>query len=77
MARVPGKIPLIVGAGAGHTIGVRGNPTDELTLYAATGLEIEDRAGWAVRPELRLRAVKPWAGTIADFTLGVLRRLGA
>lgn len=74
--RPPIGIPLLFGAGFGHTLGVKGSPDDAPTLYVAAGLDIEDRAGWAIRPEIRIRAVDPWTGTIGDFTLGVRRRLG-
>lgn len=74
--RPPIGIPLLVGAGVGHTIGVKGSPDDDPTLYVAVGLDLEDRAGWAIRPEIRIRAVDPWVGTIGDFTLGVRRRFG-
>ena len=76
LARVPVGIPLLLGAGVGHTLGVKGNQEDDPTLYVAAGLELEDRAGWAVRPELRVRMVDPWVGTIADFTIGVRRSFG-
>lgn len=74
--RPPIGVPLLFGVGVGHTLGVKGSPEDDPTLYVAAGLDIEDRAGWAIRPELRIRAVDPWAGTMGDFTLGVRRRLG-
>jgi hypothetical protein len=76
LARVPVGIPLLFGVGVGHTLGVKGDPDDDATLYTALGLELEDRSGWAVRPELRVRAVDPWTGTIADFTIGVRRAFG-
>lgn len=76
LAHVPVGVPLLLGAGVGHTLGVKGNQDDDPTLYVAAGLELEDRAGWAVRPELRVRVVDPWAGTIADFTVGVRRSFG-
>ena len=76
LARLPIGIPLYLGAGAGRTVGLKGQPEDDFTVFGAAGLEFEDRAGWAVRPELRVRAVDPWAGTIADFTVGIRRRFG-
>ncbi len=75
LAQLPIGIPVYLGVGVGHTLGVKGDNDDDLTLFAAIGLEIEDRGGWAIRPEIRARAVDPWAGTIGDFTLGVRRRL--
>lgn len=77
LARPFAGLPLLLGVGAGHTLELKGNLDDVFTLYGAVGLELEDEAGWAVRPELRVRAVDPWAGTIADFTLGVRKRFGA
>lgn len=77
LLRIPGAVPLYLGAGVGHTLAVNGDTDDDPMLYGAVGLEIVDRAGWAIRPELRLRSVDPWAGSIADFTIGVRRRLGS
>lgn len=69
-------LPAYVGVGAGHALGVKGSPPNELTLYAALGVDLGNRDGWSVRPELRARAVDPWVGTIGDFTLGIRRELG-
>ena len=72
-----GAVPLRVGAGVGHSVAVDGRSQADPTLFAALGVDVEDRAGWAVRPEVRVRAVDPWAGTVAELTLGVRRRFGA
>lgn len=65
-----GLLPLYLGAGAGYDF-ESGGFEDEFTLHAALGLEMGVAPGVALRPELRVRAVDPWVGTMADFTLGV------
>ena len=37
----------------------------------AAGLDLSMGRRWVVRPEVRVRAVDPWAGTIADLAVGV------
>lgn len=77
LARPSMSIPLLVGLGVGHSATVKGTASDEVSLYGALAFDIEDRAGWAVRPEMRVRVLDPWVGTIAEFTLGVRRRFGS
>ena len=74
---VPGALPLRVAVGGGWSLGLGGWPEDDLTLFAALGLDLEVGSLWRVRPEVRVRAVDPWVGTISDFQVGIARRLGA
>lgn len=68
------RVPFYLGVGAGHTLGVKGEQEDDPTLFAALGIDLPLAPGWAIRPEMRVRAVDPWVGTIGDFTLGVRYR---
>lgn len=76
LAHLPSGFPLYLAVGAGHTLGVAGSPDDDPTLFAALGVDLGDPGGWGVRPELRVRTVDPWIGTIADFAISVRRRIG-
>lgn len=67
------SFPLYLGAGVGYTFESDGFE-DEPTLYGALGLDLTIAERWALRPELRVRAVDPWVGTMADFTVGVRRQ---
>lgn len=60
-----------VGAGAGGSLVVEGRADAELTLHAVLGLRIRANPNWHLRPEMRIRSVDPWTGTVADFTVGV------
>lgn len=66
-------LPLWFGAGAGYSIGVSGDPDNDLTLYGAVGLDLPFAGSWSVRPEVRIRSVDPWVGTIAEFTVGIAK----
>jgi len=70
-------LPVHLAAGVGYSIGVEGDPAEDFVLYGAIGADIEDRGGWAIRPEFRLRVIDPWAGTMGEFTLGMRRRFGS
>ena len=69
------RVPLYVGAGAGYSL-ESGDADDAPTLYGAVGLDLELARGWGVRPEVRVRIVDPWVGTMGDFTLAVRLHLG-
>jgi hypothetical protein len=69
-------VPLSLGAGVGDALGVRGDPPNEPTLFGALGLELPVAPTLAIRPELRVRTVDPWVGTIADFAVGLRVNLG-
>ncbi len=74
-AQMQGAVPLYLGAGVGHSIGLRGVQDDDPTLYAALGLSLPIGRRWIARPELRVRSVDPWTGTIAGYTVGITRTL--
>ncbi|MEQ9398798.1 MAG: hypothetical protein RJQ04_06475 [Longimicrobiales bacterium] len=63
-------VPLYLGAGVGYAAQSAGQE-DDPTLYAALGLDARVAPMISLRPELRVRAVDPWVGTLADFSLGV------
>lgn len=66
-----GPIRPYVGAGAGGSLVIEGRDDTEVTLHALLGLRIDANPNWHLRPEMRIRSVDPWTGTVADFTLGV------
>lgn len=68
--------PFELGLGAGWAIGLEDRSGDDLTLWASLSADVGIGADWALRPELRVRSVDPWVGTIADFALGIRRALG-
>ena len=65
--------PFALGLGAGWAIGLEDRTGDDLTVWAALGADFPLGADWSIRPEVRVRSVDPWVGTIADFALGVRR----
>lgn len=62
-----------MGAGAGWAIGLEDRSGDDLALWAALAADVDIGGHWSIRPELRLRTVDPWAGTIVDYGLGLRR----
>lgn len=70
------SVPLRLTVGGGWSLGLGGWQKDELTLFGAAGAHIGVGSGWAVRPEVRVRAVDPWVGTVGEFTLGIARSFG-
>lgn len=67
--------PLALGLGAGWAIGLEDRSGDDLTLWTALGADLPIANEWALRPEIRVRSVDPWVGTIADYSLGIRRAL--
>lgn len=67
--------PFAVGLGAGYAIGLEDRTGDDLTLWAALGADFPFSPGWSFRPELRVRSVDPWVGTVADYSVGIRRAL--
>lgn len=65
------------GGGIGLSFVPEGRGDTDLTLHAAGGFRIRIRPRWLVRPEIRVRSVDPWVGTIGEFTVGVTYRFGA
>lgn len=74
--QAPPSFPLYLGLGVGHTLVLNGRETAEPTLHGALGLLLAPNEACLVRPEMRVRVVDPWVGTIAGFTLGVAIRVG-
>ena len=72
-AGLPG--PFDVGLGAGLAVGLEDRSGDDLTLWAALAANVGLGTDWSLRPELRVRSVDPWVGTIADYAVGVRRAL--
>ena len=72
--RLP-RTPAYLVAGGGYTFGVRGDPQDEVVLFAGLGLRIQDRGGWSIRPQMRVHALDPWTGSIGEFSLGLARSI--
>ena len=70
---LPGSFDL--GVGAGWAIGLEDRNGDDLTLWAALAVDLGIGTDWSLRPELRVRSVDPWVGTIADYALGIRRVL--
>lgn len=74
-ARLPLRIvEPYLGVGVGTAIVVEGDDDGEATLHAAAGARLPVADRWTLRPEVRLRSVDPWVGTIGDFTLGIVYR---
>lgn len=67
--------PLDLGAGVGLAVGMEDRSGDDLTLWASLGADLGFAPGWSLRPELRVRSVDPWVGTVADYGLGIRRAL--
>lgn len=62
------------GVGAGWQRQEGTNRTD-LTLHMGVGSEWWATDRWGLRAEVRVRAVDPWVGTIADVGFGIAGRL--
>lgn len=61
-----------LGVGVGFSRALRpGLDESELTASVAAGTRVLTLSGWLVRGELRVRAIDPWTGTTADWSLGV------
>ena len=65
--------PFALGLGVGWAIGLEDRSGDDLTVWAALGADFPVGADWSIRPEVRVRSVDPWVGTIADYAFGVRR----
>lgn len=64
-----GRVPLHLTAGGGLSFVAEGDGETEPTLFGSVGPELPLSRAWSVRPEMRVRAVDPWTGTMADFVL--------
>jgi outer membrane protein with beta-barrel domain len=70
-----GGVSPYIGMGAGPAFAFRGGWSDiQLSLSAALGLRVRIKQHWRVGGELRIRAVDPFAGTTAEWGLGISRR---
>lgn len=65
--------PFALGLGAGWAVGLEDRTGDDITVWAALGADLFVASDWAIRPEVRVRSVDPWAGTIADYAVGIRR----
>lgn len=72
-----GRVRPFIGGGVGQAReSVQGYTSDwETTLHGVLGARLALGAGWGVRLEGRVRAVDPFAGTVADFGVGLQRRV--
>jgi hypothetical protein len=70
-----GRMRPFLGVGAGGAFVLSGSSETVATLHAVGGVRVRVNTDWAVRGELRVRAVRPWTGNTADFLFGVSRRL--
>jgi hypothetical protein len=70
-----GPVRPFFGVGAGGAFVVQGPRRTDPTLHATLGSRIQLGAGWGARAELRVRSVRPWAGTMSDVLLGLSRAL--
>ena len=71
-----GAVSPYLGVGAGPAFAFsEGRSDSEVFLSTALGLRFRARSGWGVRGELRIRAIDPFAGTTAEWGLGISRRL--
>lgn len=75
-AQGPTFLPLYLGVGAGYSVSVLGDRPHDPTLYGTLGLDLPF-GHLRLRPELRVRALDPWAATIGSYTLGVTGPLGS
>jgi hypothetical protein len=62
-----------VGAGLSHAR-LAGFSTTELTVSTAGGMRVDLGSRWIAAGELRIRAIDPWAGSTADWTVSVGHR---
>ena len=74
LVRPGGRVRPFVGVGAGSSVAFGSGRTEsDLTLSAGAGVRLRLSAAWAGRAELRLRAIDPWTGSAAEWTLGLAR----
>jgi hypothetical protein len=76
LVRPGGLLRPFVGVGAGPALALGGGASEsELALSAGAGLRMRLAPEWSGRAELRLRAIDPWTGSAAEWTIGLARRL--
>ncbi len=75
LVRPHGLLRPFLGAGAGLSLDSRDTaPGGELAPSAGAGFRMLLAPNWSGRAELRLRAIDPWTGSAAEWTLGLARR---
>ncbi len=70
-----GPVRPYVGTGLGYAARLSGPTESDFTAHVALGARIRATREWGTRGELRVRAVDPWVGSTADFTIGISRTL--
>lgn len=70
-----GRARPFLGGGGGGAFVVGGDGETVATLHGVVGTRVDMGPDWTISGELRVRAVRPWAGNTADFLFGVSRRL--
>ena len=71
-----GQVNPYLGAGVGPAFAFSNGASDtELALSGAVGVRVRLTREWGARAELRVRAIDPFAGTTAEWGLGISRRL--
>ena len=73
---VQGELPLgrvrpFLGGGAGFAQVIEENEEVVATLHAVVGLRVDLSRSWAVRGEMRARAIRPWTGNTLDILFGL------
>lgn len=70
-----GVVSPYIGVGVGPALAfAEGESDTELSLSGALGLRVRVDPQWRIGGELRIRAIDPFAGTTAEWGLGVSRR---
>jgi hypothetical protein len=70
-----GGLSPYIGVGVGPAFAfTRGESATELSVSGALGLRVRLDPRWRIGGELRIRAIDPFAGTTAEWGLGVSRR---
>jgi hypothetical protein len=64
-----------VGIGGGAAIQRSGRWRIHPTLSFSSGMKILVTPGWSLGGELRVRSVRPWSGSTADWTIGIHHHL--
>lgn len=75
VVQAQGRVPVYLGVGGGYSVVTSGSQPDELSLHAVAGVSY-DVGSVVLRPEVKVRTIDPWTGTIGGFTLGVSFPLG-
>jgi len=74
VTRPVGRVRPFIGIGAGPVVAFGGDDSEtELGLSGGVGLRTRVAPDWSARAELRLRAINPWTGSAAEWTLGLSR----